>query len=64
MDSERICKNCRYWKFKAIKVLGGERNSFGRCKKLSIAGFEALTAWDSTCEGDEDINSFERRIKR
>lgn len=62
MGSKHICKNCNHWKRKELKVLDNGIKTFGKCKVLSVAGFETLTAWDSTCETEDDINAFEEKI--
>ena len=60
MSNKKICKNCKHWKNHKVRLFGKEVKSFGKCAILSILGFEALTAWDSSCEGD--VNSFEERM--
>lgn len=60
-DLNKICKNCKHWKNHRVRLFGNKVKSFGNCKILSVLGFEALTAWDSSCEGD--VNSFEERNK-
>ena len=62
MGSKHICKYCKNWKFKEVKAFDKKIKSYGKCKALSVAGFETLTAWDSTCETEDDINAFEEKV--
>lgn len=59
MSIEKICKNCKHWKFKQIKLFGKVSKSFGQCKRLSVEGFKTFTAYDGTCE--DDINAFKSK---
>ena len=52
MDIKKICGNCKYWKYEEIKRHDGKAESYGKCKRLSVAGLTMLTAHNDNSDCD------------